>query len=242
MPEEKPIRFAIKWLITIVDRGKGETAVSILNRIHSGVHLIGLGKGTASSEIMDYLGLDEPEKDIVMSLIPQPLEKRMLHALGQDMALAAPGKGIAFTLSLDSISTAAMWQTAFDPSFPSSTQKEALSFMPENRSFALIAAVVPHGESDLVVEATQAAGARGGTMVRARSFGAGEASKFFHITIQPEKELVFTIVPVSIKKAVMQSICSRILEKSGEHGVVFSIPVEEAVGLRLPDELESPAQ
>ena len=112
--------------------------------------------------------------------------------------------------------------------------------MPEKKQFALIAAVVPHGESDLVVDATRAAGARGGTMIRARALGAEEASRFFHITIQPEKEVVFTIVPLSIKKAVMQSICSRILEKSGEHGIVFSIPVDEALGLRMPDLPDSP--
>ena len=46
--------------------------------------------------------------------------------------------------------------------------------------------------------------------------------------------MVFTIVPSSIKKAVMQSICNRILEKSGEHGIVFSLPVDEALGLRMP--------
>ena len=34
-------------------------------------------------------------------------------------------------------------------------------------------------------------------------------------------------ISMSIKKAVMQSICSRILEKSGEHGIVFSVPVDE---------------
>lgn len=67
-------------------------------------------------------------------------------------------------------------------------------------------------------------------MIRARALGAEEASRFFHITIQPEKEVVFTIVPLSIKKAVMQSICNRILEKSGEHGIVFSLPVDEALG------------
>lgn len=70
--------------------------------------------------------------------------------------------------------------------------------------------------------------------------GAEDDSRFFHITIQPEKEVVFTIVPLSIKKAVMQSIFSRILEKSGEHGIVFSIPVDEALGLRMPDLPNSP--
>ena len=81
MPENKAAHFPVKWLITIVDRGRGEMAAELLNQVHKSVHMISLGKGTASSEIMDYLGLDEPEKDIVMSLIPQPLEKKLLQVL-----------------------------------------------------------------------------------------------------------------------------------------------------------------
>ena len=234
MPENKAAHFPVKWLITIVDRGRGELAAELLNQVHKSVHMISLGKGTASSEIMDYLGLDEPEKDIVMSLIPQPLEKKLLQVLGDRMALSSPGKGIAFTISLDSISTAVTHHADPGNCMQTLIQKEATFAMPENKSFALIAAVIPHGESDLVVDAPRAAGARGGTMIRARALGAEEASRFFHITIQPEKEVVFTIVPLSIKKAVMQSICNRILEKSGEHGIVFSLPVDEALGLRMP--------
>ena len=234
MPENKAAHFPVKWLITIVDRGRGELAAELLNQVHKSVHMISLGKGTASSEIMDYLGLDEPEKDIVMSLIPQPLEKKLLQVLGDRMALSSPGKGIAFTISLDSISTAVTHHADPGNCMQTLIQKEATFAMPENKSFALIAAVIPHGESDLVVDATRAAGARGGTMIRARALGAEEASRFFQITIQPEKEVVFTIVPLSIKKAVMQSICNRILEKSGEHGIVFSLPVDEALGLRMP--------
>ena len=160
MSENKAAHFPVKWLITIVDRGRGEIAAELLNQIHKSFHMISLGNGTASSEIMDYLGLDEPEKDIVMSLIPQPLEKRLLQVLGEQMALSSPGKGIAFTISLDSISSAVCHHA--DPShhMQTTTLKEADFAMSENKQFALIAAVIPHGESDLVVDATRAAGAR----------------------------------------------------------------------------------
>ena len=161
MSENKAAHFPVKWLITIVDRGRGEIAAELLNQIHKSFHMISLGNGTASSEIMDYLGLDEPEKDIVMSLIPQPLEKRLLQVLGEQMALSSPGKGIAFTISLDSISSAVCHHA--DPShhMQTTTLKEADFAMSENKQFALIAAVIPHGESDLVVDATRAAGAWG---------------------------------------------------------------------------------
>ena len=59
MSENKAAHFPVKWLITIVDRGRGEIAAELLNQIHKSFHMISLGNGTASSEIMDYLCLDE---------------------------------------------------------------------------------------------------------------------------------------------------------------------------------------
>ena len=53
MSENKTAHFPVKWLITIVDRGRGEIAAELLNQIHKSFHMISLGNGTASSEIMD---------------------------------------------------------------------------------------------------------------------------------------------------------------------------------------------
>ncbi|MBQ2792104.1 MAG: hypothetical protein IJE98_03220 [Oscillospiraceae bacterium] len=234
MSDKKAVPAPVKCLVTIVDRGLGETAIDVLNPVYKTEYMIILGKGTASSEIMDYLGLDEPEKDVLIALFPHQLEKRILHALAQEMALAAPGKGIAFTLPLDGIS-AALRPLLEESTFESNpTLKEDVSM--NEKKFALIAAVVPHGESDIVVDAAHAAGARGGTMLRARSVGHEDVTRFFHIHIQPEKEVIFTLVPTASKKAVMQSICDMVLAKTGEKATVFSVPVDEAVGLRLPDE------
>ena len=114
--------------------------------------------------------------------------------------------------------------------------------MSENKQFALIAAVIPHGESDLVVDATRAAGARGGTMIRARALGTEEAEPLFpHYHPAGKRGCFYHCTYVSQRrKAVMQSICSRILEKSGEHGIVFSVPVDEALGLRMPEAADRP--
>ena len=104
--------------------------------------------------------------------------------------------------------------------------------MPENKSFALIAAVIPHGESDLVVDATRAAGARGGTMIRARALGAEEASQFFHITIQPEKEVVAILTPEAQKHALMVAINRAAGLATEARGILFSLPVDDLIGLQ----------
>ena len=46
----------IKLLVSIVERGMGEKVVGIYRKHNVVINLICLGKGTASSEILDYLG------------------------------------------------------------------------------------------------------------------------------------------------------------------------------------------
>ena len=51
----------VRCMVTIVDRGKGDRVVDLCRARHVAVQLVMLGHGTASAEVMDYLGLDEPE-------------------------------------------------------------------------------------------------------------------------------------------------------------------------------------
>jgi hypothetical protein len=67
----------------------------------------------------------------------------------------------------------------------------------------LIICIVNNGFSDTVMEAAKEAGARGGTVLNARGTANKEAEAFFHIAIQPEKEVVMILVPLNVKDAVL---------------------------------------
>ena len=67
----------IKLLITIVDRGKGAKAAALYRSEHLYFNYICLGLGTANSEILDYFGLSETQKDVVFT--PAPAVK--LHSV-----------------------------------------------------------------------------------------------------------------------------------------------------------------
>lgn len=57
-------------LVTIVDRGLGEKVVGF-NQAHDvKVNMTCLGRGTASSRILDLLGVGSTEKDVVLSFVP----------------------------------------------------------------------------------------------------------------------------------------------------------------------------
>lgn len=92
-----------KLLTTIVARGKGDKVVAMLNKKEIMFNLIILGEGTADSEILDYLGIGEIDKDVVLSIISQEKIEEVLKDLREKMRFDLPGKGIAFTVPLSSI-------------------------------------------------------------------------------------------------------------------------------------------
>lgn len=104
--EEKCVPKKIKMLTTIVDRGKGEKIAELLRENNVLYNMIFLGKGTANSEILDYLGLGQTEKDIVLSVVQEDNVKNIFYNLNEKMNLKEPGNGIAFTLPINSIDSA----------------------------------------------------------------------------------------------------------------------------------------
>ena len=78
--------------------------------------------------------------------------------------------------------------------------------MAEEKKFELVICIVNAGFSQVVVEAARKAGARGGSIIRGRGTANPEAEEFFGVTIQPDKEIVLTLVPSEIKDEVLKTI------------------------------------
>jgi len=103
----------------------------------------------------------------------------------------------------------------------------------------LVITIVRKGWGDQVVEAARRAGAEGATITFARGVGVHENQKILGIPIEPEKEMVFTIIPRDKEEAVLLEIGHDVdLEKPG-HGMAFVLPVESIVGI-CHSELQPP--
>ena len=97
--------------------------------------------------------------------------------------------------------------------------------------FELVICIVNAGFSQNVVEAARKAGARGGTILNDRGTANKEAESFFHIAIQPEKEIVMILVDTKIKDAVLHALYQKAgLDTMGQ-GIAFALPVDNVVGL-----------
>ena len=92
--------------------------------------------------------------------------------------------------------------------------------------------VVNSGKASEVVDASLEAGARGGTIIHARGSGLNQTKLIFDMEIEPEKEIVLTIVDDDQLENVVEAIRKKSdVEKEG-HGILFVIPISKAYGIK----------
>ena len=96
--------------------------------------------------------------------------------------------------------------------------------------FDLIITIVNKGYSDDVIDAAREAGASGGTVI----YGLGTSKNsetFLGVAIHPEKEIILTVVKHNEKDKIMQTISERSNLNSNGHGICFSLPTSNVVGI-----------
>lgn len=217
----------IRLMVIILDRGKGARAAELFASYGLPLHYGTPGRGTANSELLDYLGLGETEKDVMFSLVPGCTIPGLLQAAGEKLQLATPGKGILFTIPLSAVSGAA---ARFINSQAHRTGTEQEEHMPEQGKNELIVVVVNSGCTDTVMAAAKLAGARGGTILHGRRVGE-ETEKSGDNGVWLEKDIVAILAPRELRLPIMEAVNRAAGAATESHGILFSMPVEETRGL-----------
>ncbi len=108
--EPMPAPQKLKLLFTVVNRNKAEFYIDLLNSFEVNMQLAMAAHGTASTEMLSYLGLTESEKVLIISVIREDMEKMALDALEEKFNKIKNGKGIAYTVPLTSTIGVAIYQ------------------------------------------------------------------------------------------------------------------------------------
>lgn len=97
----------MQLLVLITNHGKSDLILKELNKdfdyLTNGITF--LGKGTAPSDILETLSLVSNEKDISLILVKESDVSLILNKLEEKFNLSKKGKGIAFGVKLNSISS-----------------------------------------------------------------------------------------------------------------------------------------
>ena len=212
----------LNLLIVISSNENEKLYLNLLKKYEVKFKAITYGKGTASSSLLNYFGLNEVEKIVIFAVLPKITSKHVLRYMETKLKITDPGKGIAFTIPL-SRSTKYM-QKAYEK-----TKLE--DFDMKGKESHLIITITNEGFAEMVMNAAKKAGATGGTTIKGRGLETEKIVKFLGISIEPEKDIVMILAREDIKTPIMNEIVTSCGLKTPGAGICFSIPVSNVVGL-----------
>lgn len=218
----------IELLFLITNENNDKKLRKIEQKYQLPFNLATHGKGTASSSLLNYFGLEEIKKYIYFSIINYYEKDSILIDLKKELKLEKPGFGIAFTIPISS-------STRYIKDKIYHKNKEVIMKKLDETNklkYELIIAVVNEGYNDKVMNVAKKRGANGGTLIKGRSLLENSSkNQFLGITIEPEKDIVIIVVNEENKKEIMTSLTEEIGLKTKGNGIVFSLPIDTAIGL-----------
>ncbi len=232
-PELRKIRS--KLLVSVVNRTEERRLKEILDECSVTLSYLFVGTGTANSSVLDYLGLGETEKSVLLSLFPESDEESIMRGIREKLALYLAGRGISFTIPLRGISQTVAESLAGAATNKTVDGKKVMGS--QERKYDLIIAAVAAEFADTAMEAARSAGAAGGTIVRARTLGNEKAEQFIGISLMREQEILMILTRKEQTMGIMNALSERVGVKTEAGGVIFSVPVDRTAGISVNENL-----
>ena len=92
----------LKLILKVVDRQKGEFYLDVISQFEGNCQMVVGGLGTASSEIIELLGLNN-HKAVILSVAREDMDPKIMNTLEEKFETVRHVKGIAFAVPLSSV-------------------------------------------------------------------------------------------------------------------------------------------
>jgi len=215
----------IMLVFSIITRGKARKYMESLNSNGMGFHIQTTAQGTAPSEMMDIFGLGTNDKDIVITLAPEQVINDYVLEMNKGLGGSFEYGGLMICIRLTAINrlTAELVNRA-------SRQNEAggKRKVKSGQKNQLILVSVNQGYTDAVMETAKAAGAMGGTVLRARLADSGIMEQFGENAVHQERDIITIFAPASTAASIMEAVNREHGALSAANGMVLALPVDKA--------------
>lgn len=189
----------LKVIVAIIERGQGKEMLKFYAKSGVTCNFQSIGRGTASSELLDVLGLGTAERDILISMVGAQTACKLMQMLDEGVP-KLHAKGIVFAVPLTGINRRIATVLLKKEEADKGERKM------QEMAGSLILVVVNQGHTDEVMDTAREAGARGGTVIRSRWAGADESRQFYGYTIQEEKEIIAIVTTPEHRNPIMEII------------------------------------
>lgn len=230
------LKMGLRFLIFIADPAVASKAEIMFRHAGIRIQYRCYGRGTATSDVLDYFGLEDSDKEILICVVPKDVAKRLITKLTNVLYLREPGNGIAFTLPVDGVSNPVikLLDAEVRECIENKARKE-VEKLTEQAGYSLIVAIMNQGYSEDMMKVARDSGAKGGTVIHARRLGLQDSMRFWGINVQEEREITLILAPKDQKTSIMRVIGEKFGFKSEAHGLVLSVPVDETAGINVED-------
>jgi len=231
-----------KMVIFIVDWNKSNIIKTVCEEEHVLYYFISKGVGTASSDMLDVLGIGASDKAVIICVEQEAQIDILYREARRKMAFHSPGAGIAFTIPLSGINTPmlSVLMKNIEKNEKLTIERGGANMTADKKASKqididndLIIAVVNHGYIDDLMTAARNAGATGGTVMNARGLASNGPVKFLGVSVQNEKEIVLILTSREKKLPIMEAVSLSFGMTSEAEGLIFSLPVDSIMGLNL---------
>ena len=220
----------LDMVMAIVDRDKAKLMAELFENHKLPMVLAVLGRGTATSEVLDLYGLEAKEKALLITVAGADMTKQLIRAAKHKLFIDVPGTGIMMAIPLKSVGGGKTLAFLSGGAAPDKAVPE-MKFDHE-----LIMAVINEGHTDPVMDAARSAGAAGGTVLHAKGTGGKLSEKFLGVSLADEKEVVLIVSKAGEKTAIMRAISDQCGVDTPSGAITFSLPISSVAGLRVLDD------
>ena len=102
-PSKNVVSDKLELMVTIVNRNKADFFIDLIQSFDVNMQLAVPAQGTANAEIRSFLGLADPDKTVILSVIREDTSTQALNAIEEKFQTIKNAKGIAYTISLTSV-------------------------------------------------------------------------------------------------------------------------------------------
>lgn len=222
---------SLYFMITITDRNMSRIYRSLYEQHGVSVAFRTVGRGTAASEVLDYLGLERAEKAVIFSVVTLETWRTIKKALQTQLKIDIPGTGIAFIIPVSSFGGKKPLRYLTEHQNFEIREESAL----KDTKYELLVVIANQGYSNLIMDAAREEGAGGGTVLHAKGTGLERAEKFLGVSLVREKEMVFIVARSDKKHRIMKAVMDGAGLGTKAQAVAFSLPVTSVAGMRLAE-------
>lgn len=184
-----------------------------------------LGHGTIKSDLLDFLGINDIRKELVLMVSNEETADAAMEAISKSLKLHRPGRGIAFALNVTRVIGIRNCEDL--------THKKEEGKNPMHEAIFVI---VDKGEGENIIDSAKKAGSHGATLINARGSGIHEQSKLFGMHIEPEKEIILILSTRENTENIIDMIRQENRIDEPGQGILFTVDVSRTLGLYEPKE------